>query len=122
MGSWIPEPGDPIIDTRQIIDRIEELTKVVEGDPEDLDAADELEMLQDFANEWSDQIPDWKYGEQMIADFYFVEYAQQLAEDIGAIDRDLGWPACHIDWEAAADSLRMDYFSVEFGHTTYWVR
>lgn len=31
----------------------------------------------------------------LIRESYFEDYAQQLAEDIGAIDRNLGWPACH---------------------------
>jgi hypothetical protein len=125
--------------TDQITHRIKELETLIADEPDetykgsevsvaDLPALlrryyeEELEMLTAFVDEWADEIPDWKHGCEMIADYYFVEYAQQLAEDMGAIDREAAWPACHIDWEAAADSLRMDYFSVEFGNTTYWVR
>lgn len=115
-------PGDDIIDTRDIIERIAELETIVEEDPEDEDAADELTMLTDFAENFADSIPDWKYGEVMILDGYFEDYARQMAEDIGAIDRDAGWPCGYIDWEAAANALQMDYTDVQLDGFTYWVR
>jgi len=65
---------------------------------------------------------DWDDGETLIADHYFEEYAQELAEDIGAINRDASWPNNYIDWEAAARALQQDYTSVEYGDTTYWMR
>jgi len=42
-----------------------------------------------------------------------TEFAENLAEDLGLIDRDARWPNTHIDWEAAAEDLFMDYFEVE---------
>lgn len=57
----------------------------------------------------------------MIHERYFTEHAEQLADDIGAIDRDAGWPLTYIDWEAAARDLKVDYTEVTFGgHTYYW--
>lgn len=51
----------------------------------------------------------------------FEDYARQLAEDIGAISSEGGWPIDYIDWERATDALRMDYSTVEFdGDTYYW--
>lgn len=38
-------------------------------------------------------------------------FAQQLAEDIGAVDADASWPSYCIDWEWATRELMMDYFS-----------
>jgi antirestriction protein len=52
----------------------------------------------------------------------FQAYAQELAEDIGAISRDLQWPADCIDWERAARELTMDYAAVEVNGTTYYFR
>jgi hypothetical protein len=46
----------------------------------------------------------------------------ELAEDIGAIDRNASWPATYIDWEAAADSLKADYSSIDFNGEDYWIR
>lgn len=57
----------------------------------------------------------------LISDFYFETYAQDLAESIGAIDTNVGWPLYHIDWDAAARTLKMDYLAVDYGGTTYWM-
>lgn len=64
----------------------------------------------------------WTYGVTLIRDSYFEDYAQQMAEDIGAINRDATWPLNHIDWEAAAEALKGDYTSAEFDGVTYWAR
>lgn len=37
------------------------------------------------------------------------DFAQELAEDIGAIPDDAAWPNSYIDWERAARDLFMDY-------------
>ena len=65
---------------------------------------------------------DWKYGETLVRDSYFTDYAQQLAEDIGAVDANASWPNNCIDWERAARELKMDYTSVSFGGVEYWIR
>lgn len=65
---------------------------------------------------------EWDYGISFIKDGYFVEYAEQLAEDIGAIDRNASWPLNHINWEFAAEDLKSDYSSVEFDGETYWYK
>ena len=52
----------------------------------------------------------------------FTDYARELAEDIGAIDRDAKWPGYCIDWEQAARELKMDYTSVRVNGTTYYFR
>ena len=36
-------------------------------------------------------------------------FAQQTAEDLGLIERDVKWPASCIDWEWAAKEVMMDY-------------
>lgn len=58
----------------------------------------------------------------MIAETYFVEYAEQFAEDVGYINTNgsMGWPFTHIDWEGAARDLKMDYMSCDFGGHEYW--
>lgn len=61
-------------------------------------------------------------GEVGIPDDEFTEYAQQLAEDIGAVPDGNNWPLYCIDWERAADELRVDYTSFSFDGTDYLVR
>lgn len=43
------------------------------------------------------------------------EFAERLADDIGAIDRNASWPLCHINWEAAWRDLRTggDYTDID---------
>ena len=64
---------------------------------------------------------DW-YPGSMIRDSNFEDYAQELADDIGAIDRNASWPCNCIDWERAARELQMDYTSVDYDGVTYWYR
>lgn len=85
------------------------------------DSAEELKQLIALANQ-CEGCGDWEYGEALIRDSYFQEYAEQLADDIGAINRDATWPNNCIDWERAARELQMDYTSVEFDGVTYWLR
>ena len=61
-------------------------------------------------------------GEAMIPVEDFEEYAEQLAEDTGAIDRNASWPLNHIDWTAAAEALSADYTEVSYQGTDYYVR
>lgn len=109
-----------IIDSRDVIARIEELQ-----DQDDLtmhnDDREELHALLDLAEE-GESLSDWEYGETLIHDNYFDEYAEQLAEDIGLIDPEAGWPLNCIDWERAADLLRQDYTEISFGGEIYWGR
>ena len=149
---------DDIIDSRDVIARIEELeaerealqTTVYEwenaiGDTDEedekqaaaeklgraeidlekwdaSDAADELRILKALADEASGYAADWHYGETLIRDSYFKDYAMQLADDIGAIDLNASWPMTCIDWDQAASELKMDYSAVDFDGVTYWIR
>ena len=111
-----------VIDVRDIIERFEELRE----DRTD-DDADEFVALADLLNELRDNGGDhqWEgawYPVTMIRDSYFKEYAQELAEEIGAIPSHTSWPAYCIDWDWAARDLKMDYTAVEYDGITYWYR
>jgi hypothetical protein len=60
--------------------------------------------------------------ETAIRESDFEEYAEEFAEDIGAIDREHNWPNYCIDWERAARDLAMDYTSFDFEGVSYLVR
>jgi hypothetical protein len=114
---------DDMIDTRNVLERIEELADEVEGltieDDEILELANLaflIERVEDVSRDSS------KDGVGLIRDSYFQSYAQELAEDIGAIPKKQTWPGRCIDWEQAAHELRMDYSSVDFDGVEYWVR
>ena len=82
---------------------------------------EELGPYRDLA-EQAEGYGDWRYGEALINEDYFEEYAQQLAEDIGAVNSEMAWPCDHIDWEAAADALKIDYMTVTFAGVDYLMR
>lgn len=63
-----------------------------------------------------------KDGVGLIRDDYFVTYAEELADDIGAINKKAEWPNNFIDWDAAAEALQQDYSAIEWDGVTYWVR
>ena len=147
---------DDIIDSRDVISRIEELEaerdaldKTVEEMDADYNRASygedgtehdaliqarkalkewdddndaELAALQALADEASGYAADWRHGEALIRDSYFKDYAMELAEDIGAVDRNAQWPNTCIDWDQAARELQMDYTAVDFDGVTYWIR
>lgn len=133
---------DDVIDSRDVIARIEELeaeheeladnienampgtrTEHVEALKEwDAENGDELRALKALADEAEGYAADWKYGEALIRDSYFETYAEQFADDIGAINSEASWPNNCIDWERAARELQMDYTSVDFDGITYWIR
>ena len=92
------------------------------NNPDSADDHAELEALKALADEAEGYAPDWLYGETLIRDSYFETYAQELAEDIGAIKSDATWPNTCIDWKQATRELQQDYTSVDFDGVTYWVR
>jgi antirestriction protein len=100
------------------------------------DLADDLNAatvaLEDWEEEYQEELDElnnlesevgreWMHGETLIPEDEFVDYTQDLAEDIGATAGDASaWLV--IDWEATADGLKMDYSSCEYQGTTYLFR
>jgi len=113
-----------LLDVRDIIARFEELESDTARDDEDSEELSTLSaLLEDLKGNGGDE--DWRgcwYPITLIRDSYFRTYAEELAEDIGAINKDATWPLYHIDWEAAAKALQVDYSTVEFSGVTYWYR
>ena len=64
---------------------------------------------------------DW-YPLELVADSYFQEYTQNLAEECGMVDTNARWPMTCIDWEQAARELQMDYGGILIHGSTYWYR
>jgi len=84
---------------------------------EELNELLELESDMGITLEVADQD-----GVYFIDEDYFEDHAREFAEDIGAIQDEMSWPATHIDWSAAADELRYDYSEVEFQGNNYLFR
>lgn len=118
-----------IIDIRDIIERIEGLEVELEQCPDNFTFKDGEELrtltaiMAELAGYGGDEQwrGDW-YPLTLIRDSYFRDYAQELAEDIGAVDRNASWPNNCIDWDQAARDLRVDYSLVEIDGATYLYR
>lgn len=106
-----------ITDTSDLHDRLAELEAADYDQLTDDEAAElaELEAMRDG-------IEDWQYGETLIPDGEFTDYARELAADVGDFDPSSRWPYNHIDWQAAADDLRQDYTEYTYLGTTYLAR
>jgi antirestriction protein len=84
-----------------------------------------IDEIHTFCNEVGTTPDDpyfWGDVGPMIPEHEFTEYAQDFAYDIGAVNDDGNWPNYHIDWEAAARDLAMDYTLVEWEGNDYYVR
>ena len=127
-----------VIDVRDIITRVLELRDerdtynekmgspdawdgVPDGDPEELAMLEGI--LSELAGYGGDEEfdGDW-YPAQLIADGYFQEYTQNLAEECGMVDTSARWPMTCIDWKQAACELQMDYSCILIHDSTYWYR
>ena len=123
-----------VIDIRDIIARVEEMETTCA--PGAIDASDETDypalmeelsaleaILADLCGAGVDE--QWRgswYPVTLIRDSYFRTYAEELAEDIGAVNPDASWPNNCIDWDKAARELQYDYTTVDIDGVTYWYR
>lgn len=85
--------------------------------------AEELKVLRALVEEVNANAGDsCDDGAGLIRDSYFEDYARELHDDINGRDKVSGWPYDFIDWERAADALKVDYSSIDFDGVEYWVR
>ena len=134
--------GQNVIDSRDVVERIDELESErnslderihaaesteesanIEEEKAEWEAenADELEALKNLAKEGEEIASDWSYGETLIREDYFEEGVQQFVEDIGDLPGNL--PSyIAINWAETAENLRYDYSTVDFDGETYLIR
>lgn len=133
-----------IIDSRDVIERLEELRdereSLVEAvndakedatrsDTEaeanlaewDADNGDELKSLESLNSEGESNASDWSHGATLIRETYFVEFCKQDVIDLGDLPRNI--PSyLEIDWDKTADNLKANYSTITFGGVDYYVR
>lgn len=117
---------DETIDSREIIERIEELVGDLEDGHLPEDEREELEALINLRAQ-CEHVSDWSYGETLIRADYFVEYIEELIHDCYELPKELtsgAWPYRHIkiDYEAAAEEAKTDYEEVDFDGQSYYIR
>jgi hypothetical protein len=124
-----------IIDTRDIIERIEELENLIENEGcEDTctEYREELTLLSSLMEEMKGNGGDeqWRgdwYPITLIRETYFTDYIQELIHDCYEMPKEMhsgSWPYRHmsIDYEAAADEAKGDYCELEIDGVTYFYR
>ena len=125
------------IDTleNEISDLSEEIDELDEDDPDDkneidlklYDIEDKRGQIEDLQEELSmlldvkSEVPEFRHGETLIHEDYFVEYVQDLCEDCGYISKDFPY-WIEIDWDATAKNVAADYSTIELDGNTYYFR
>ena len=122
MSNQIDNTRDTI-NSREIIDRIEELEGIEEPDNEE---AQELAILLKV-QEQAEDCADWRYGETLINESYFTDYIEDLIKDCYELPKEFesgNWPWRHmtLDYEAAADEAEYDYTRIDFDGVDYLIR
>ena len=119
---------DDVIDVRDIIERIEELEELIEG--EGCEEAcneyrEELTLLSNIMEEMKGYGGDeqWRgdwYPSTLIRESYFTDYAEELVRDCYQLT---GLPDfVHIDWQATARDVQVDYTPIDVDGATYFYR
>lgn len=123
---------DDIIDVRDIIERIEELESLKDDHEAEPDGghwsdedAQELQTLTDIMDDLKGYGGDeqWRgdwYPVTLIRESYFTDYAEELVRDCYDLK---GLPDfVHVDWEATAREVQIDYSTVEIDGVTFFYR
>lgn len=111
-----------VIDSRDIIERIEELEKIIAGESTNEDFLEwrtEYDELKSLEEQCVDYVPDWEYGVTLIRESYFEEYMDDMIQDCYELPKNLPfWMSITYDYEA----LKQDYTEVDFNGVIYFVR
>lgn len=113
-----------IIDVRDIIERVETLETTVDergGCADDVAYQQLTTVLDELKGNGGDE--EWRgdwYPLTLIRKSHFTDYAQELVCDCYDLK---GLPAfVHIDWEATAREVLMDYSEITIDGVTYFYR
>jgi len=113
------------IDSRDILERIEDLESMKEDWGEEWDESsesDELKNLLSIRDE-CEGYGDWKYGETLIRRSEWVDYCQEFCIDVGYVSSELpGLIENNIDWKGVADDMEQDYMTIDFDGVEYLMR
>jgi hypothetical protein len=144
--AYEPDYNADIIDTRDLVDRFNELEEELEEFEEiialynsrasefdtlaefkdwysdEYELYEELEKIRELTEDLSDADDDFEDGIILIAEENFTAYCKDLVEDIGDAPVLPTYMVVDIDWDATADNLRVDYSEVEFHGNTYLYR
>lgn len=102
-----------------ITNRIAELSSIEERDEQEQKELSALLSLEAEAKLYN---CDYDYGETLINDEFFVEFAMEYSAEINGEFSNQHWPLYCIDWEKAAEELKKDYVPLDYDGVTFWIR
>jgi len=117
------EDEDTRLKAQEALDALEEkLDEANEALEEyDFDYQSELDALEAINEKGDGYCSDWRHGETLINESYWVEYCEELCKDIGDMPKEI--PSyIEIDWEKTADNLAADYTTVEWDGVSFYIR
>jgi len=137
------DPSDVEVEAEQydsdIEDKKEEITlqyQIIENAKEDEDCEAEDDAREILANlddelselveegesimELRDDCDNYARGSTLINENNFTDYIENLAVDCGDVRRD-SWIYNYIDWDKAAEDSTMDYTTISFEGTDFYV-
>jgi len=114
----------------EISDAQEEL-EAEDAVDEQVEISERLEQLQQELSELQEEAEDIFAFEQdcesyasggstLINESYFAEYVEELARECGDISEN-SWLYSYIDWDRAAEDCKMDYTTITFEGTDFYV-
>lgn len=123
-----------VIDSRDIIDRIEKLEELISDESTNMrfleeckeyyilsleEWCKECDKLKTLEEQCKEYVSDWEYGVTLIRESYFEEYMDDMIQDCYELPKDLPfWMSITYDYEA----LKQDYTEVDFNGIIYLVR
>ncbi len=126
------------LDTRDLQDTFDEIISELDCLQSDVDEAntdEEIESADAAMLDWEDsedciklnelqaiseEIYGWQDGVTLIHEDFFADYAKDFAEAVFGLSD--GWPYNFIDWDSAAEQLKIDYTNCEYQGETYYYR
>lgn len=117
------EDKDGLNDANEEAAKLEEFLEDAEQNLSEyeFDDEDELSSLISLADECEEYASDWRHGETLIRESYWVDYVEELLKDIGDLPKDI--PSyIEIDWEKTSDNIAADYMKVDYDGVDYYIR
>lgn len=112
------------IDSRHVIELIEDLEQEVTDDTITRDDMRDLDTLRALASKGEDYAEDWEYGASLIRFDYFTTYIKDFVSETSgeALENMPEFLRDAIDWEFVAESLMDDYTEFDYEGVTYYTR
>ncbi len=113
---------DDVIDSRDILERIEELQALIADESTNADFlawCEEFDALTSIAVEAEKYSDDWQYGAQLIRESYFETYMDDMIEDCYALPKYMPfWMTVTYDYEVLKQACPV----IDFDGVTYYIR